>query len=387
MGKRFVMYRIGTLNKISKIGLDHFTDQYEIVDDINTANGIIVRSQDMHDMDFPDSLVAIARAGAGVNNIPLERCADAGIAVFNAPGANSNAVKELVIASLIMSARNLYDSINWACSLSNDVSSAVEKGKGQFAGHEIAGKTLGVIGLGAIGVKVANAASNLEMNVVGFDPYLGVRAAHDMYPCIEVLQNIEDLLSASDYITVHIPANPKNKDMFNKEVFDHCKDGAVILNFSRNSLVKEDDLLDAINSGKIKQYVTDFPTDGIMCKPGVLCVPHLGASTEEAEDNCAIMAADEMMDFIENGNISNSVNFPSASLGPIRGDEARVAIMTKGISNPVDMAIKMCDSNIITGATGGLKGVYGYALISSSEPFTRIRAAEGVLKVRVMQDL
>lgn len=381
------MYRIGTLNKISKIGLEHFTNLYEIVDDIDTANGIIVRSQDMHNMEFPESLVAIARAGAGVNNIPLEKCADKGIAVFNTPGANANAVKELVIASVIMSARNLYDSINWACSLSTDISSSVEKGKGQFAGHEIAGKTLGVIGLGAIGVKVANAASNLEMKVVGYDPYLGVRAAHDMYPCIEILPNMGDLLSVCDYITVHIPANPENKNMFNKEIFNQCKDGVVILNFSRNSLVNEEDLLDAINSGKIKQYVTDFPTDGIMCKPGVLCVPHLGASTAEAEDNCAVMAADEIMNFIENGNISNSVNLPSASLGPMKEGEARVAVITKGISNPVDMAIKMCENNIITGATGGLKGVYGYALISSSEPFTRVRAAEGVVKVRVMQNL
>lgn len=381
------MYRIGTLNKISKIGLEHFTNLYEIVDDIDTANGIIVRSQDMHNMEFPESLVAIARAGAGVNNIPLEKCADKGIAVFNTPGANANAVKELVIASVIMSARNLYDSINWACSLSTDISSSVEKGKGQFAGHEIAGKTLGVIGLGAIGVKVANAASNLEMKVVGYDPYLGVRAAHDMYPCIEILPNMGDLLSVCDYITVHIPANPENRNMFNKEIFDQCKEGVVILNFSRNSLVNEEDLLDAINSGKIKQYVTDFPTDGIMCKPGVLCVPHLGASTAEAEDNCAVMAADEIMNFIENGNISNSVNLPSASLGPMKEGEARVAVITKGISNPVDMAIKMCENNIITGATGGLKGVYGYALISSSEPFTRVRAAEGVVKVRVMQDL
>ncbi|MGE9896478.1 3-phosphoglycerate dehydrogenase [Anaerovoracaceae bacterium SGI.195] len=381
------MYRIGTLNKISKIGLEHFTNLYEIVDDIDTANGIIVRSQDMHNMEFPESLVAIARAGAGVNNIPLEKCADKGIAVFNTPGANANAVKELVIASVIMSARNLYDSINWACSLSTDISSSVEKGKGQFAGHEIAGKTLGVIGLGAIGVKVANAASNLEMKVVGYDPYLGVRAAHDMYPCIEILPNMGDLLSVCDYITVHIPANPENRNMFNKEIFDQCKEGVVILNFSRNSLVNEEDLLDAINSGKIKQYVTDFPTDGIMCKPGVLCVPHLGASTAEAEDNCAVMAADEIMNFIENGNISNSVNLPNASLGPMKEGEARVAVITKGISNPVDMAIKMCENNIITGATGGLKGVYGYALISSSEPFTRVRAAEGVVKVRVMQDL
>lgn len=381
------MYRIGTLNKISKIGLEHFTNLYEIVDDIDTANGIIVRSQDMHNMEFPESLVAIARAGAGVNNIPLEKCADKGIAVFNTPGANANAVKELVIASVIMSARNLYDSINWACSLSTDISSSVEKGKGQFAGHEIAGKTLGVIGLGAIGVKVANAASNLEMKVVGYDPYLGVRAAHDMYPCIEILPNMGDLLSVCDYITVHIPANPENRNMFNKEIFDQCKEGVVILNFSRNSLVNEEDLLDAINSGKIKQYVTDFPTDGIMCKPGVLCVPHLGASTAEAEDNCAVMAADEIMNFIENGNISNSVNLPNASLGPMKEGEARVAVITKGISNPVDMAIKMCENNIITGATGGLKGVYGYALISSSEPFTRVRAAEGVVKVRVMQNL
>lgn len=381
------MYKIATLNKISKIGLAQFSNQYEIVDDVNVANGIIVRSQDMHSMEFPEALVGIARAGAGVNNIPLDRCADEGIVVFNSPGANANSVKELVIASIIMSARNLYDSINWACSLSDDVSASVEKGKSQFAGHEIAGKTLGVIGLGAIGVRVANAASDLGMNVVGFDTYLGIKAAHDMYPCIGIVDKIEKLLNVCDYITVHIPASPDNKEMFNKEIFAACKDNVVILNFSRNSLIKEQDLLDAINSGKVKQYVTDFPTDGIMCKPGVLCVPHLGASTEEAEDNCAIMAANELMDFIDNGNILNSVNFPPANLGPIAEGESRAAIMTKGISNPVDLAIRMCDNNVITAATGGLRDEYGYALISSSEPFTKIKSGEGVIKVRVMQDL
>lgn len=381
------MYKIATLNKISQVGLDRLNSFYELIDDSENANGIIVRSQDMHSFQINPSLLAIARAGAGVNNIPLQYCADNGVAVFNTPGANSNSVKELVIASMIMSARNLYESINWACSLSDDITTKVEQGKSQFSGTEISGKTLGVIGLGAIGIKIANAACDLGMRVIGYDPYLNENSAKLLNTSISICNSIEGLLSESDYITVHIPASPNNKDLFKKNVFSACKDGIVLINFSRNSLVHEADLLEAINMGKVKQYVTDFPTEGIICKPGVLCVPHLGASTTEAEDNCASMAVEELMDFIENGNITNSVNFPNVTLGPISKDEARVAIMTKGISNPVDLAIRMCDNNVITGAAGGLKGEYGYALISSSEPFTKIKAAEGILKVRVMQDL
>ncbi|XVG96363.1 3-phosphoglycerate dehydrogenase [Eubacteriales bacterium KG127] len=381
------MYKIATLNKISQVGLNRLNNLYELIDNPANANGIIVRSQDMHSFKIGSSLLAIARAGAGVNNIPLQYCADNGIAVFNTPGANSNSVKELVIASMIMSARNLYESINWACSLSDDIATKVEQGKSQFSGTEIAGKKLGVIGLGAIGIKIANVAYDLGMHVTGYDPYLSENYAKLLNPSIAICDTIEELLSASDYITVHIPANPSNKELFNKHVFSICKDDVVLINFSRNSLVHEEDLLDAINSGKVKQYVTDFPTEGIMCKPGVLCVPHLGASTTEAEDNCASMAVEELMDFIENGNITNSVNFPNATLGPISNNEARVAIMTKGINNPVDLAIRMCDNNVITGAAGGLKGEYGYALISSSEPFVKIKDAEGILKVRVMQDL
>lgn len=381
------MYNIATLNKISPIGLAKLTDKYCLCEDVGAATGILVRSQDLHSMEFSKNLLGIARAGAGVNNIPLERCADEGIVVFNSPGANANAVKELVIGALIMSARNLYDSINWACSLNTDVAKSVEKGKSQFAGHEIQGKTLGIIGLGAIGVKVANTCSDLGMRVIGFDPYIGVKAAHDLYPCVEVVSDLKTLLEQCDYLSAHIPAVDGTKGMFNKDIFDSCKKGTVLLNFSRNLLVNEGDLLAAIEEGKIKQYITDFPTDGILCKEGVLALPHLGASTAEAEDNCAIMATEELMDYIENGNITNSVNFPSAALGPVTLEESRIAVMTKGVDNPVNLAIKMFDNAEISAATGGVRGEYGYALLSSKTFIDSVNPLPGVTKVRVIQDM
>lgn len=382
------MYKISTLNKISPVGLNALSDKYTIIDDVSSASGILVRSQDMHEMEFSKELLSIARAGAGVNNIPLDRCADEGIVVFNTPGANANAVKELVIAGLLLSARNIPAGIAWASGLTEEVSKAVEKGKSQFAGTEIKGKTLGVIGLGAIGAMVANAACDLGMNIIGYDPYFSTKSALSLCPCVNVVDSLADLVSQCDYITIHIPAMASTNGMFNKELFDQMKDGTVLLNFSRDKLVNEGDLLAALDTGKLKKYVVDFPTDGTLGKAGVIALPHLGASTEEAEDNCATMAVLQTMDYIENGNIVNSVNFPGATLGPIKGDtDNRIAIMTKGEPNPVKLASAMFADLPLNGVVGGVKGDYGYALVSTSAMVTSVPAVEGVIKVRVIQDL
>lgn len=380
------MYNIATLNKISPVGLANLSDKYSLTDDVSSAAGILVRSQDMHDMEFEKTLMAIARAGAGVNNIPLERCADSGIAVFNTPGANANAVKELVLAGLLIAARNITEGAEWVNTVTENVSKTVEKGKSQFAGSEIYGKTLGVIGLGAIGVLVANAASDLGMHVIGYDPFLGVKSAHTLYPCVKVKNDIKDMVSECDYISIHVPASPSTNGMFNDEIFDAMKESTVLLNFSRDKLVEDSALISALKAGKIKKYVTDFLTESIHGLPGVIGLPHLGASTAEAEDNCATMAVEEIMDYIENGNIINSVNFPNASLGPI-GNENRIAVMTKGVENPVNLAIKMFDGIEITGIVGGTKGDYGYALISTKTTITSVPKFDGVVKVRVIQDM
>lgn len=382
------MYKISTLNKISPVGLGALSDKYTITDSVSDASGILVRSQDMHDMEFSKELLSIARAGAGVNNIPLDRCADEGIVVFNTPGANANAVKELVLAGMLLSARNIPAGISWASGLTEDVGKAVEKGKSQFAGTEIKGKTLGVVGLGAIGVMVANAACDLGMNIVGYDPYFSTKSALNLCPCVTVCDILEDLLPNCDYITIHIPAMASTNGMFNKSLFDQMKKGTVLLNFSRDKLVNEADLLSALESGQIGQYVVDFPTDGTLGKAGVIALPHLGASTEEAEDNCATMAVLQTMDYIEHGNIVNSVNFPAVSLGPIKGDaDNRVAIMTKGEPNPVKLASAMFADLPLNGVVGGTRGDYGYALVSTSAVVTSVPEVDGVIKVRVIQDL
>lgn len=380
------MYNIATLNKISKVGLANLSDKYTITDDVAAATGILVRSQDMHDMEFQKTLLAIARAGAGVNNIPLDRCADSGVVVFNTPGANANAVKELVLAGLLVAARNITEGSAWLSTVTDDVSKTVEKGKSQFAGTEIYGKTLGVIGLGAIGILVANAASDLGMKVIGYDPFLNVKAAHSLYPYVSVENDLKSVLGQCDYVTIHVPSSPSTNGMFNSELFDSMSPGTVLLNFSRDKLIDESALIHALENGKIKKYVTDFITEGIHGKSGVIGMPHLGASTEEAEDNCATMAVQELMDYIENGNITNSVNFPNISLGPIWGDN-RVAIMTKGIDNPVNLALDMFKDIEIKGVVGDVKGDYGYALISTTTMLTSVPKFEGVVKVRVIQDL
>lgn len=377
-------YSIGTLNNISKVGLNRLTDQYALTEDINEANGIVVRSYKMHEMDFSDNLLAIGRAGAGVNNIPLDRCADEGIVVFNTPGANANAVKELVIAGLIMGSRNMYEGISWANTLEGDVSGQVEKGKKQFAGTEIEGKTLGIIGLGAIGAKVANAAHALGMNIVGnsvvVHPFLTA-------PC-EMYDDVAEMVKVCDYVSIHVPSLPATKGMINKDLIANMKDGAIVLNYARPDLVVEEDIIAALESGKLRKYMTDLADENLINKPGIVSTPHLGASTKEAEDNCASMAVDELMDYIENGNIRNSVNFPPVSLDAEAGT-TRVGILYKG---EVDVTALLNDAvgadKVVKVEIGKSRTEYGYALVLVKEDACKdclagIKA-DGVIKVRVL---
>ena len=378
------MYKIATLNKISPVGLARLSDKYTISDEVSCSSGILVRSQDMHEMELGKEVLAIARAGAGVNNIPLDKCAQAGIVVFNTPGANANAVKELVIAGLLLSARNIPAALNWVGTLTENVGKTVEKGKSQFAGGEIKGKTLGVIGLGAIGVLVANAASDLGMKVIGYDPFFSTRSALSLYPSTEVKEDISDVLPLCDYVTIHVPAMDSTKGMFNRELLGKMKDSAVLLNFSRDKLVNEADLLDALEKDQLRGYVTDFPTDGIIGKEKIILLPHLGASTAEAEDNCASMAVDQIMDYIENGNITNSVNFPAVNLGAIHGD-TRIAVITKGEPNPVKLAAAMFADLPLNAIAGNVRGEYGYALVSTNARVKSVPKVDGVIRVRVIQ--
>lgn len=377
-------YSIGTLNNISKVGLDRLTDQYALTEDINEANGIVVRSYKMHEMDFSDNLLAIGRAGAGVNNIPLDRCAAEGIVVFNTPGANSNAVKELVIAGLIMGSRNMYEGISWANTLEGDVSGQVEKGKKQFAGTEIEGKTLGIIGLGAIGAKVANAAHALGMNIVGnsvvVHPFLTA-------PC-KMYDDVAEMVKVCDYVSIHVPSLPATKGMINKDLIANMKDGAIVLNYARPDLVVEEDIIAALESGKLRKYMTDLADENLINKPGIVSTPHLGASTKEAEDNCASMAVDELMDYIENGNIRNSVNFPPVSLDAEAGT-TRIGILYKG---EVDVTALLNEAvgadKVVKVEIGKSRTEYGYALALVKEDACKdclagIKA-DGVIKVRVL---
>lgn len=375
-------YYIGTLNNISNVGLDRLTDNYELTEDIEKANGIVVRSYKMHDMEFSKNLLAIGRAGAGVNNIPLDRCADEGIVVFNTPGANANAVKELVLAGLIMGSRNMYEGISWANSLEGDVAGQVEKGKKQFAGTEIEGKTLGIIGVGAIGAKVANAAHALGMNIVGnsvvVHPILNV-------PC-EMYDSVDEMVKVCDYISIHVPSLPATKGMINKELIAKMKDGAIILNYARPDLVVEEDIIAALESGKIRKYMTDLADENLINKPGIIATPHLGASTKEAEDNCASMAVDELMDYIENGNVRNSVNFPPASLEVEPGTK-KVSVLYKGEVNVEDV-LKNAGADVVKVEAGKSRTQYGYALALVKEDADASALegiqADGVIKVRVI---
>ncbi|MBP3447950.1 MAG: 3-phosphoglycerate dehydrogenase [Clostridia bacterium] len=322
--------KIATLNKISEIGLKELKPSYEITGEIAGAAGVLVRSAAMHDMEFPRELHAIARAGAGVNNIPLDKCSEEGIVVFNTPGANANAVKELVIAGLLMSSRDLIGGNAWAKTLTEDVAKAVEKGKGMFAGVEIAGKTLGVVGLGAIGAKVANTALDLGMKVIGYDPFISIDGAWRISKNVVHATDLKQIYENCDYITIHVPLTPDTKGFINKETISQMKQGVVILNYARAGLVADEDIKAALSSGKVRRYVTDFPDGDIASYPGVIAFPHLGASTEESEENCAYMAAIQLKDYLENGNIKNSVNYPEMN-SPRAPGQKRVVVLHKNI--------------------------------------------------------
>jgi len=384
------MYKIATLNKISHKGLERFSGQYAISDNVQGADAILVRSQDMNSMELPDNLLVIARAGAGVNNIPVDLCSKKGIVVFNTPGANANAVKELVLTGILMSARNLNSAIAWTKTLTEDVSKNVEKNKSQFAGHEIKGKVLGVIGLGAIGVMVANAAEDLGMHVIGYDPYMSVQSAHELSRTVEVYESLDLILPKCDYITIHVPFIENTNELINEKRFSLMKDGVCLLNFSRDQIVSEADLIKALESGKVRKYVTDFPSENILCIDKAICIPHLGASTKESEENCARMAVDELMDYLENGNITNAVNFPSCTLG-ISTSRNRIAVLNKNIPAMLgkitgilaDMNINIADLN------NRSKGDLAYTLIDidSEVDETELKKAlnvNGIIAVRVI---
>jgi D-3-phosphoglycerate dehydrogenase len=340
------MYRIKCLNKISAVGTSRLGSGYVCGEDVENPDAILVRSASMHEMELPKGLLAVARAGAGVNNIPLDACSENGIAVFNTPGANANAVKELVLAALLLSSRRIVPGIEWAITLKgqgDEVAKLVEKGKGQFAGPEISGKTLGVIGLGAIGILVANAAHALGMEVYGYDPYLSVDAAWGLSRAIHHARTLDEVYAASDYVTIHVPLVPDTKGMIGAEAVSKMKDGVRILNFARGGLVVTQDVLAALESGKVACYATDFPDESLLGKEGVIAVPHLGASTPESEDNCARMAVSELTEYLESGNIRNSVNLPSVSMP--RNGFTRICMIHRNIPNTISKL-----SGILAGA-------------------------------------
>lgn len=385
------MFKIATLNKISPKGLAKLGDNYQITEEINEADGILVRSFKMHDMEFSPSLKAIARAGAGVNNIPLDRCAEEGIVVFNTPGANANAVKELVFAAMFAEARNIVKGVEWVNTLEPaGISEAVEKGKSNFAGTELTGKKIAVIGLGAIGVSVANTASDIGMKVIGYDPYMSVSSALNLYSLIKVTNDMDELLADADYVTVHIPALPNTKGMINAETFSKLTKPAKLLNFSRAEIVNADDLEAAFSEGKISKYITDFPTERFQAHPQVMNLPHLGASTEEAEENCAMMAAEEISDYLENGNIKNSVNFPACSMGIPRA-AGRIAVIHKNTNDAITVITTACNELAvkIENMTAVTKGDFAYTLLDLNRGLTEEETAsisfEGLISVRIIK--
>ena len=387
------MKKIHCLNAIASVGTDIFDENYELTDNINEADAIMVRSAAMGDMEFSKNLLAIARAGAGVNNIPLDRCADAGIVVFNTPGANANGVKELVICGMLLAARDVVGGIEWTRSIkdSDTISKDVEKGKKNFAGGEIKGKKLGVIGLGAIGAEVANAAASLGLEVLGYDPYISVNSAWRLSRKIKHITDINEIFKDCDYITLHVPLTNDNKGMIGKDSIAEMKDGVVILNFARDLLVDDDEMEKALESGKVARYVTDFPNTKSAKMEKAIVIPHLGASTQESEDNCAVMAANELVDYLENGNIKNSVNFPSCDMGVCQA-EGRVAILHKNVPNMIGQITSAFAKNgyNISVLTNKSKASRAYTLIdieskASEKLVDELNAIDGVLKVRVIK--
>ena len=383
---------IKLLNKIAKVGTDKLDrNLFNVGEEVDAPYGIMVRSANMLDMEFNPELRAIARAGAGVNNIPIDRCTENGVVVFNTPGANANAVKELVIAGLMLASRDVVGGIAWAGTLTEDVAKQVEKGKSKFAGIEVAGKTLGVIGLGAIGGMVANTAVHLRMNVVGCDPYMSIEAAWNLNHHVAKAATYDDIYAASDYITLHVPSTPQTKGMINKETIAKMKDGVRILNFSRADLVNAADLKEALESGKVAAYVTDFPTEEVLNVKGIVAIPHLGASTEESEDNCAVMAAQELADYLANGNIRNSVNFPAVSM-PRSGD-ARICVLHKNVPAVISNITAICSEQglNIENMTNKSRGEVAYTIIdltgkADRDSLNKLKALDAVIRVRILQE-
>ena len=380
------------MNQIAKTGLDEFSRDYAQVEEMEEADALVVRSAALHDTEFPKNLKAIARAGAGVNNIPLGKCAEEGIVVFNTPGANANAVKELVLAGLLLASRDIIGGANWVQSerMNEEISSLTEKQKKQFAGHEIEGKKLGIIGLGAIGVKVANAAVHLGMEVLGYDPYISVEAAWNLSRSIRHITNVDGIYKECDYITVHVPLLDSTRKMINAEAIDKMKDGVVLLNFARDLLVDEDAVVLALKKGKIKRYVSDFPNPVTAGAKGTIVLPHLGASTEEAEENCARMAVKELREFLEYGNIRNSVNYPACDMG-VPAYPARIAVCHKNVKNMLSQFTTILgeENYNIGNMTNKSRGDYAYSMFdletaASPRLVSRLEAIDGVLKVRVI---
>lgn len=387
------MYNIKTLNKISKIGLSQFDDtKYTCADEIENPDAVLVRSASMHDMDFPASLKAIARAGAGTNNIPCDKCAEQGIVVFNTPGANANAVKELVLAGLFLASRKVIPGIEWAKTLKGEgdqVGKLVEKGKSAFAGPEIMGKTLGVIGLGAIGVLVANAAEKLGMTVYGYDPYLSVEGAWNLSRNIKHATSLDDIYANCDYISIHVPLNDSTRHTVNEESIAKMKDGVRILNYARGELVDSDAIIKALEDGKVASYVVDFPDDKVLGVEGVIAIPHLGASTPESEENCAYMAANEIIAYLETGSIINSVNMPNVKLGAVNG--ARVCIIHKNVPNmiaQISSAVSNAGLNIDQ-LVNNSRGSYAYTVVDladvTDDAVAEIEKIDAVISVRVIK--
>lgn len=382
------MYNILTLNKISKYGLERLdTAKYACSDECAEPDAIMVRSAKMHDFAFSPKTLAVARAGAGVNNIPVDACAENGIVVFNTPGANANAVKELVLCALLMSSRKIAASIDWCKTLSgkgDEVSALVEKGKSAFAGPEIKGKTLGVVGLGAIGALVANGAKALGMDIIGYDPFLSVKGALSLNPSVKVVTSLDELYAEADYITLHLPLNDSTRGMVNAETLASMKDGVRVLNFARGELVDEQAIIDALASGKAAAYITDFPTDKQITTEGVTAIPHLGASTPESEDNCAVMAADELSAYLEKGVITNSVNYPAVILPA--AFKARTCILHKA-GTAVSAAITSAfDGCAVASLVSAEKKGYAYTVVDteSAPDAAKLEAVEGVIKVRIL---
>lgn len=382
------MYNILKLNKIAAVGTDRLGDNYNCVDECADPVAILVRSANMHDMELPESLLAIARAGAGVNNIPLDKCTERAICVFNTPGANANAVMELVIAGLLLGSRKISQGIQWTQTLKDDPNclKTVEKGKNQFVGPEIKGKTIGVVGLGAIGVLVANAARALHMHVVGYDPYLSLDAALHLSRHVHTVNNIDELYAQADYITYHLPLNDGTRGMVNAESISKMKDDVRILNFSRDGLVVSKDIIDGLNSGKIASYVTDFATQDLIGVDGVIAMPHLGASTPESEDNCAIMAADEIKQYIELGNVKNSVNFPNVSM-PKSGD-VRFCVFHQNTPKIIAQLLGVIGGNV-ENMENKSRGDYAYTIIDATAPHAEaekmIKEIKGIVRCRVIK--